>query len=296
FHYQRNPLTPERLEQEIGQYDEEIAYVDHVLRDFCTTWAQSRPNTVFVLVSDHGEEFGERGSWGHGHTLTPEQLRVPWIMWGAGIRPTVIETRVGLEDLAPTLATLAGTRFGPFAGIDRASALKGGAAGEPGAALASTSRRNTMKIRLHQPPHDMIADLRARTVQLYDLDQDPAALRNLGPEAQDRVVGMWGQMLRRIGLPWVLHEAAAIQTDGVLISADGRLFSGEFDLEAGVRFALWPLDAKVTAGAEGPWQAVGGALPGAEALLEYEGARINARALELSEEERERLRSLGYAN
>ena len=116
------------------------------LNDLCTTWEASRPNTIFVIVSDHGEEHGERGSWGHGHTLTPEQLWVPWIVWGAGIEASRVATRVGLEDLAPTLAALAGTSFGPFDGVDRSPALRraGGDGGDPGARLASTSRRVTV--------------------------------------------------------------------------------------------------------------------------------------------------------
>lgn len=296
FYYLQHPLTAERLVQEIGQYDEEIAWVDATLREFCTTWLKSRPNTVFVVVSDHGEEFGERGSWGHGHTLTPEQLHVPWIVWGAGILPARINTRVGLEDLAPTLASLAGTSFGPYAGIDRSAALKGGEAGPPGAALASTSRRNTLKIRLHQPPHDMIADLRARTVQVYDLDADPQATNNLGPGHNDLVVGLWGAMLQRIGLPWTALEPVELSTDGVVITNDGRLFTGELNLDAGIHFALWPLDATLRGNQAGPWRVVGGDLPEPGSALSYEGARIGAQSLELSDEERERLRSLGYTN
>ena len=37
-------------------------------------------NTVIVIVSDHGEEFGERGSLGHGQSLFNEQTRVPFIL------------------------------------------------------------------------------------------------------------------------------------------------------------------------------------------------------------------------
>lgn len=296
FHYQDHPLSEERLEQEIGQYDEEIAWVDQVLREFCRTWMASRPNTVFVVVSDHGEEFGERGSWGHGHTLTPEQLRVPWIVWGAGIQARRIGTRVGIEDLAPTLARVAGTRFGPFAGVDRSPALSGGDPGPAGAALASTSRRNTLKIRLHEPPHDMIADLRARRVQVYDLEQDPAATANLGPGQNDLVVGLWGSMLQRIGLPWGNSTAIRLNTDGVVITGDGRLLDGEVELESPIRFALWPLDATLVGEGLGPWRAVGGELPGPDAPIYYDGARIDAQSLELSDEERERLRTLGYGN
>jgi len=299
FHYVQNPLSEARLEQEIGQYDEEIAFVDQVLRELCTTWAASRPNTIFVVVSDHGEEFGERGSWGHGHTLTPEQLRVPWIVWGQGIARRRIETRVGLEDLAPTLAALAGTAFGPLDGIDRSGALRTatGDPGDAGARLASTSRRNTLKIRLHAEPLDMIADLRDRQVVVYDLVEDPAATRDLAPQYPDLVVGLWGQMIQEVGLPWEVSQAVPMSTDGVVIEQNGQLHSGEFELETGSTFGLWPLDARLrTVKGTGFWQLLGGALPGPGDPVQYHGATIQVHSLELSDEERERLRALGYVN
>lgn len=299
FHYLGNPLSEERLGQERGQYDEEIAFVDHVLRDLCETWAASRPNTIFVVVSDHGEEFGERGSWGHGHTLTPEQLWVPWIVWGAQIAPGRVPTRVGLEDLAPTLAALAGTRFGPHDGTDRSPVLRraDGDPGDPGARLASTSRRNTLKVRLHTAPLDMIADLRQRQVQVYDLDRDPAATLNIASEQSDVVVSMWGGMIQEVGLPWQARRDVILRTDGVVIHADGSLLSGELELAGGTRFGLWPLDATLaTADGQGPWQVFGGARPGPDAAVGFDGASVRVERLELSDEERERLRALGYGN
>lgn len=88
-----------------------------------------------------------------------------------------------------------------------------------------------------------------------------------------------------------------MSTDGVVIARDGRIFSGKFELDAGMTFGLWPLDAylREVEGA-GPWQLLGGALPGPGDPVEYSGAAIEVRTLELSDEERERLRALGYVN
>ena len=76
-HYKKHPLSAEQKAHQIAQYDEEIAYVDHAFRTFVEKWRKQRPNTVVAVSADHGEEFGERGSWGHAHTLFPEQLHVP---------------------------------------------------------------------------------------------------------------------------------------------------------------------------------------------------------------------------
>lgn len=37
-------------------------------------------STLVVLTSDHGEDFGEHGSFEHGHTLFDEVLRMPLII------------------------------------------------------------------------------------------------------------------------------------------------------------------------------------------------------------------------
>ena len=41
-------------------------------------------NTIVVITSDHGEEIGERGMFGHGHTLYDELLLVPLMLTGPG--------------------------------------------------------------------------------------------------------------------------------------------------------------------------------------------------------------------
>ena len=101
--------------------------------------------------------------------------------------------------------------------------------------------------------------------------------------------------MQEIGLPWSATRDLSFRTDGVIVSEDGSLHSGELNIASGVRFALWPLDAAIVT-EEGSWSALGGDLPGEGDPLVYEGPRVNVENLELSDEERERLRALGYAN
>jgi len=38
-------------------------------------------NTLIIFTSDHGEEFGEHGTWAmHSHTLFNDQLHVPLLI------------------------------------------------------------------------------------------------------------------------------------------------------------------------------------------------------------------------
>jgi arylsulfatase A-like enzyme len=43
--------------------------------------------TLIVITSDHGEEFHDHGSWGHGHSVYQELLGVPLIFWRPGTVP-----------------------------------------------------------------------------------------------------------------------------------------------------------------------------------------------------------------
>jgi arylsulfatase A-like enzyme len=313
FYYLRNPLTPEQLEHQRNQYDEEIAYVDAMFERFVERWKAERPQTIFMVVSDHGEELGERGSWGHAHTLTPEQLHVPWIVSGLGIRDQVVEQRVGLEDLAATIAGLTGAPFATGEGLDRSSQLRDGA--EVGtdavaARFASTHRFRTIRHRWHEPPYDLIADLGRVQYQLYDLENDPGGLEDLltGDRAADRMQAarMNREMYEWLGQPWEVVRAGRLVTEGVFV-VNGQRQNQEIEAAAGLRFAMFPLDAEVTfvtvdSEQYGPYS-VAGSLPGeAERLqpddteppLRWHGEPLDSGDAELTEEQRERLRALGY--
>jgi arylsulfatase A-like enzyme len=77
-------------------------------------------NTIFCVIADHGEEFGEHGRVGHGHGLWEGLLHVPWILRVPGRPAARVKTPVSLVDLFPTLVTAAGlpTPDG-LAGLDR---------------------------------------------------------------------------------------------------------------------------------------------------------------------------------
>ncbi len=314
--YLRRPPSAAFLAQQRGQYDEEIAYTDDCLRRLHETWTAARPGAVFAVVSDHGEEFGERGSWGHAHTLTPEVLRVPWIVAGPGIAGQVAEGRVGLEDVAPTLAALAGVPFAAPDGRDLSGRLRGDAAAGPGAgtgaapgdslspvpgpaAFAATSRHATLKHRWHEGRFDLIADLRAGGLRLYDLRTDPAAGQDLAAALPDTARRLAANMYRWLGQPWEALAAGEIETDGVLVVDGEPVPVPRLTVAPGRRFALFPADARIgflapDGGRAGPWQADGGRLPEPGAPLAWHGQRPATGRIPLTAAQRERLRSLGY--
>ena len=68
-----------------------------------------REKTLVVVVSDHGEEFGEHGRYGHGWHLTPEVGSIVMVAAGPGVPSGVkIDKAVNLTDVSGTLARLTG--------------------------------------------------------------------------------------------------------------------------------------------------------------------------------------------
>ncbi|SDS38246.1 sulfatase-like hydrolase/transferase [Pseudomonas oryzae] len=65
-------------------------------------------DTLVVITGDHGEEFMEKGRWGHNSTFVDEQLRVPLVLWIPGRAPHQESLRTSHVDLLPTLLPLLG--------------------------------------------------------------------------------------------------------------------------------------------------------------------------------------------
>lgn len=94
-----------------ANYDREIRYVDDELRLLFETLERLdlEQTTVFVLTSDHGEEFLEHGLLYHGGNLYEESVRVPLMFTGPGIAAgRRVATPVGHKHLMPTILELLG--------------------------------------------------------------------------------------------------------------------------------------------------------------------------------------------
>jgi len=94
------------MERVLTLYDIECHYADMEVGRLIYEMRKKNPNTIFVITSDHGEEFWERDAMGHGTTLFEEQAHVPLIVLGGGIMPLKKSNSVELLGLAPTLSNL----------------------------------------------------------------------------------------------------------------------------------------------------------------------------------------------
>ncbi len=125
----RRQRGPARAREQAIRYDQEIRYVDDELARFFRALEAEGfwEHTVFVLISDHGEAFGEHGSGRHGPDPYEEVLHVPCLFVGPGIAEGLrVRTPIGLADLMPTLLELAGAEPPPgLSGRSLARVLRG---------------------------------------------------------------------------------------------------------------------------------------------------------------------------
>jgi arylsulfatase A-like enzyme len=150
-------------------YDGEIAELDAMLRKFLTVIETERPNSIVIITSDHGEEFGEHGKFTH-HQLYQELLHVPLIIrhpqLDRGIR---ISRRVSLLGLTPTILELLE--------IDGSHEFQG-------TSLLRPQAREEIFAEQAGSGRTLIVDerkllWRGAKSELYDLSSDPGETRNM---------------------------------------------------------------------------------------------------------------------
>ncbi|MEO7274416.1 MAG: sulfatase-like hydrolase/transferase [Vicinamibacterales bacterium] len=108
-----------------ARYDDEVAEADRQAGRVIEALGAARASTLVIMTADHGEAFGEHGEVSHSLFVYDTTLRVPLVMAGPGIRPTVVTEPVGLVDLAKTMVTQLGVGSLDADGIDLSPALRG---------------------------------------------------------------------------------------------------------------------------------------------------------------------------
>lgn len=137
-------------------------------------------DTLLVITSDHGEEFNEHGSYGHGHSVYQELLNVPLVFHMPGkIEAGRISSAVSTMDIAPTILELAGVE--PIPGMEAHSLvgfMTGAMPNRP--AIAFSEWLDDRRVALG---NDYKFIIRGNlTASLFDLHSDPQELKQLEPE------------------------------------------------------------------------------------------------------------------
>jgi arylsulfatase A-like enzyme len=207
------PANAQGPKADLDRYEEEIRYTDDQV---AALWKfiESRglaDHTLMVVLSDHGEEFGEHGALKHGSDLYDETVLVPLILHGPSLIGTGIRVpvQVGLIDVLPTLLELMGlpptaqAEGRSLAALARGTDADGAIARELEARPLYLEAWGGLRVLVdgsmddawHRPSYGSrrpaMKVLRtmhgsAPTIEAYDLVSDPSETRNLYSDATPR--------------------------------------------------------------------------------------------------------------
>jgi arylsulfatase A-like enzyme len=295
YSHKKKPLTEKQKAHQIAQYDESIAYVDAQLRALYEKLDQAGRKQRWVVTADHGEEFGERGSWGHAHSLYAEQLRVPLIVSGDGLGSgKVITEAVGIHDIAKTIAAWVDQPMAASDGLDLNPAIEG--APVPSRSFpAETFRFKTRRISLYEDGKRMEWDLRKNRKELFSSDSDRLELTNLASSDRETIQKLVSRAEEIWGQPWESSAEGEVGVRKGVVLKDGA--ATKRTVKAGESFQVLPYDAKVSftaAGAsevQGPWRST--SPPPKASPLVYK-AEARTAGVELDDATKKMLEQLGY--
>jgi arylsulfatase A-like enzyme len=218
-------FSPEDVAHLVDLYDGEIAYNDAQLGRLVDGLTERGllEDTLLVVLSDHGEEFFDRSTHGHGHrNLHAELTAVPLVMhWPAGLPGGArVDGLVRGIDLLPTLLELLG--LPPAEGVDGdsvAEAARSGAsvAGRDAPLFAHRSKEGLDVMALRTAALLYHADPTGLSAGLFDLREDPGAEHDLREEHPGREDGP-----RSILMDWLRARGRrdAGERQGVALDAE----------------------------------------------------------------------------
>ena len=177
-------------EREIDRYDGEIATADDALGALVREVRARRPNAVVIITADHGESFGDHGTYYHGTTVYEEQVRVPLILSAKDLEPRRVEQPVQLIDILPTvLHALDIPRRPRLRGNDLGAWIVGKGTGS-GQAYAETHTQTLFA----EGSWRLVCHRKIDACALYDLTEDPSEVRDVSANHPDVFASMRRRM------------------------------------------------------------------------------------------------------
>jgi len=189
--YQVPEWFAEPAKEPLERYKQAIAYTDKFIEalDIELRKLGLANNTIFCVIGDHGEAFGEHSLFGHERIAFEEALRIPFCLRGPFPveAATRIKAPVDSTDLTPTLLALLGfeTKQADFDGLNALGPIP-------------SDRKVYFSGWLPQSPAGFVKNNRkfiynptAEIVSVYDLAADPCELNSLEISRQqaERIIG-----------------------------------------------------------------------------------------------------------
>ncbi|MHC8350471.1 LTA synthase family protein [Pseudomonas sp. RT4P38] len=170
-HYPYNCTTNSTSQTAIKKYEECIMKIDTLIGGMLDAFDKSGilNSTLFVLVGDHGESFGEHGVFIHNSSMYEEEVTVPLIFWANGkILPKNTSTTSHQTDIIPTIADFFGATDSSL-NIQGVSLLR-----EQGErAFFMSTFFDELSSALVDHPYKYIYEYSPDTITKYNIEDDP---------------------------------------------------------------------------------------------------------------------------
>lgn len=213
----RIPLNPrDRIRLE-ALYDGEITYHDRHFASVMESLERRSlaDDTIVIFTADHGEEFWDHDSVGHGHSVWEELIRVPLIVRWPGVtdEPSRIDEAVGLVDVMPTVLEALGLDpSDELSGRSVAPLLRGQSEDAPRPTITGfMDGWRTIVVGRYKLIHRT-----TNQYALYDLADDPGELRDIAegrPIAVRYLRGLLGLSIAEVERPPTAREHEAERTE-----------------------------------------------------------------------------------
>lgn len=183
-------------------YDAEVRWMDGALADLLAVVPK---DALVIGFADHGEAFGEHGSFVHGNTLYDELLRVPlFVRWPDGT-PGPVDTPVSTSAIAATILDAAALPHPGFEPLPRQ-------AGEAHAILSEAMYAGPDQTSLiadgwkyifsHPRSLGRPEGTALGKEELYRLTDDPAERTNLAESEPERLAPLRARVRQHLSTRW----------------------------------------------------------------------------------------------
>jgi arylsulfatase A-like enzyme len=178
--------NPQHLRYIQNLYDETLNTIDTYLGPMLDLLGDKthQKNTIAIFYSDHGENLGDHGLWGHAMNPYSTLTHVPFIMQIPHVPPTVRHDIVQLIDIFPTILSLTGVAVpNPVSGKNIWPVSPPSQTPFTIAQLdygdESSIKTSQWLLLSHRGSNGTITD------RLYDLQNDPNETKDVGPAHTD---------------------------------------------------------------------------------------------------------------
>ena len=105
-------LNKDNIGPLFNKYKNSVLFDDHLIGGILKAVKDTGglADTAVLIMGDHGEAFLERGRYGHNQGYSPEEVRVPLVLYLPGRAPYVTDGLTSHMDIVPTLLPLLGVK------------------------------------------------------------------------------------------------------------------------------------------------------------------------------------------